>query len=439
VAPINTRYARREILHCLQDLDGVWICTDQANLESVESVRTNVEGVRGLIYIGDGPCPAGYLGLDELRSGDARLPIDDPDIADVAMIYFTGGTTGVSKGVMLTHGQILMAAQQSAAGIRSIDGEAVYLHVAPMFHMGDGVMCFVSAMTTCANAFIDRFEMKRFVETCNRDGVTWATMVPTMVRGLCLHIQESGQQIPTLKGIIYGGSPMPVSVLELAMQTFPAIEFVQGYGSTEALSITMLESHFHTLDDRGRRLLSSAGRPFRGVLISIQDDNGHELPVGAVGEICVRSNAVTKGYWRMPDMTKRAIKNNWFHTGDAGYLDDEGFLFLVDRVKDMIITGGENVYSREVEDVLLTHAAIDECAVVGMPDDKWGELVTAVLHCKADASVDVETLITLCRSQLAGYKVPKKFHFVSESLPRTAVGKIRKADVKALLQARPAS
>lgn len=430
VAPVNTRFALREVVHCLNELDGCWICTDDSCLATVEAAKSETEGLRGLIHIGSGETPRGYISLAELHGGDGSHVNDEPRTEDIALIFFTGGTTGVSKGVMLTHSQILTASQQSAAGVRSIRSVDVYLHVAPMFHMGDGVMCFVSTMTTCGNAFIDRFDLQRFVDICNRDKVTWATMVPTMLRGLCLHLAATGATVPTLKGFIYGGSPMPASVLDMAMNTFPGVEFVQGYGSTEALSITMLEAKFHTLDERGKYLLRSAGRPFRGVLIGILDENGKPVEQGKVGEVCVRSNAVMKGYWRKPEMTKKALADNWFHTGDAGYVDEEGFLFLVDRVKDMVITGGENVYSSEVENVLLSHPDIEECAVIGIPDEKWGEAVHAVIRLKAERNLEIEILSLHCRATLAGYKVPKSWAFITEPLPRTALGKVRKADLK---------
>jgi long-chain acyl-CoA synthetase len=430
VAPINTRFAQREVVHCLEDLDGVWICTDQTCLPQAEEAREFVGGVRGLIYLGENECPKGYISYPELLSGDGMHLNDDPRVDDVAMIFFTGGTTGISKGVMLTHSQVLHASQQTAAGIRSIRYGEMYLHVAPMFHMGDGVMCFVSTMTTCGNAFIDKYDLQRFIDTCNRDNVTWATMVPTMVRSLCLHIAETGARIPTLKGIIYGGSPMSPTLLEMAMNTFPGLEFVQGYGSTEALSITMLEAEFHTLDEKGRRRLRSAGRPFRGVLIGIMDESGKELPQGSVGEVCVRSNAVMKGYWRKPDMTKKALHGNWFHTGDAGYLDEDGFLYLVDRVKDMVITGGENVYSSEVENALQAHADVEECAVIGLPDEKWGEAVHAIVRCKAGRSVGADTLTVHCRQHIAAYKTPKSYSFTSDPLPRTSIGKLRKDELR---------
>lgn len=434
VAPINTRLAPREVVHCLDDLDGVWVCADEACLPLVEGAKDLVDGLRGLIYIGEGECPRDYLRYEELLQGDRTRLNEEPQVDDVALIFFTGGTTGISKGVMLTHGQILAAAQQSAAGARSIGPDDIYLHVAPMFHMGDGVMCFVSPMTTCGNAFLDRFDMGKFIETCKRDRVSWATMVPTMVRGLCLHVRQTGETLPSLKGMIYGGSPMPESVLELAMNTFPGIEYVQGYGSTEALSMTMLEARFHTLDEVGRRRLRSAGRPFRGVLIGILDESGRPVPQGEVGEVCIRSNAVMKGYWRRPDLTRQALRDNWFHTGDAGYLDDEGFLFLVDRYKDMIITGGENVYSNEVEGVLLAHPAIEECAVIGIPDEKWGEAVHAVVRLKAGQEAGADLLTRHCREQLAGYKTPKSFSFAAQPLPRTAMGKVRKADLRKSLK-----
>ena len=430
VVPLNHRFAKREIIHCLQDLDGVWIGVDQSCLPLVEESMPHLDGVRGLFYLGADACPPGYVGYDELRRGNRLDAQYEPSVDDLAMIYFTGGTTGVSKGVMLTHGQVLAAAQQTGAGIRSIHAADIYLHVAPMFHVGDGVMCFVSAMKTCGNAFIDRYELKRFIDICNRDKVTWATMVPTMVRSLCVHINESGDHIPSLRGIIYGGSPMPAAVLELAMGTFPYIEFWQGYGTTEAQSITLLEAKFHTLDERGRRIMRSAGRPFHAVLIGILDENDKLLPFGKVGEICIRSNAVMKGYWRKPEMTRKALRDNWYHTGDAGYQDEEGFIYLVDRVKDMIITGGENVYSSEVENVLFTHPDIAEAAVIGLPHEKWGEAVHAVVLCKKGREVRDEDLSLYCRDYLAGYKVPKSYTFVNEPLPKTSVGKVRKETLR---------
>ncbi len=430
VAPQNFRFAPREILHCLQDLDGIWICTDKACLPTIEEIRPVVPGVRGLFYIGDGECPPDYVRYEALRKGDGSAVVDEPLVNDPAMIYYTGGTTGVSKGVLFTHAQILSAAQQWAAGIRSMHAADTYLHVAPMFHMGDGVMCYVTAMKTCCNAFIDKYDLKRFIDICNRDGVSWSTMVPTMVRSLCLHVQETGVQLPTLRGVVYGGAPMPPAVLDMAMQTFPGLEFWQGYGATEAQSIAVLESKLHTLDERGQRLLRSAGRPFHSVLIGILDEQGDEVPHGTVGEICIRSNAVMQEYWRKPEMTRHALRGNWYHTGDAGYLDEEGFVYIVDRVKDMIITGGENVYSSEVENVLFTHPDIAEAAVIGLPHEKWGEAVHAVVLCKQGRTVRDEELILYCRDYLAGYKIPKSYTFVNEPLPRTSIGKVRKETLR---------
>ncbi|MFO1426366.1 MAG: long-chain-fatty-acid--CoA ligase [Steroidobacteraceae bacterium] len=440
VAPINTRFAQREIIHCLDDLDGVWLCADAQYLSVAEAVRPYAGQVHGLVFMGPGEAPAGYLPLSTLPP----LPADasdgpEPAADDLAIICFTGGTTGLPKGVMLTHAQLLGGINQMVATLRHMFAADVYLHAVPMFHLADLGFCIASVMTTCGNAFIDRFDLEQFVATCNRDSVTWTTLVPTMVRSLCLHLEQTGQALPTLRGIMYGAAPMPASVLEMAMRMLPEVEFVQGYGLTEAVIAAMLPAKYHTLDEQGRRLLRSAGRPLHGVLISIQDENDRQLPPETYGEICVRSNSMMKGYWRRPDLTAKAIRNNWYHTGDGGYLDREGFLYIADRVKDMIISGGENVYPAEVENALYTHPAVSEAAVIGIADERWGEAVHAIVRCRSGESVAADALREHVRGQVAGYKVPKSIAFVSEPLPKTPVGKIDKAALRRATSPTPAN
>jgi long-chain acyl-CoA synthetase len=432
IVPINIRFAAREIISCLDDMDGPWIACDDEMFMRLEGIKSSLHGTKGLVHIG-AAAPDGYVSYDMLLRGDSARQLPDPTIDDLAIIYFTGGTTGVPKGVMLTHGQVLSGCQQWAAAFKSLSHDDVYVHVAPMFHMADGVMCFAAALATCANVFMSRFEMKALVETCNRHEVSCMTLVPTMARMICQYLKDTGQTMPSLRVMVYGAAPMPRTVLDMVMKTFPHLELYHGYGATEALSISILGPEYHTLDERGEKLARSCGRAFPGVLLSIQDTDGRELPPGQIGEICVRSNSVMKGYWNKPALTREVMIDNWYHTGDAGFLDEQGFLTLVDRVKDMLITGGENVYSAEVESVLMTHPNVDECAIIGLPDEKWGEIVHAVVRCKKGKPVTGEELQTYCRMQLAGYKVPKSVEFLEKPLPKTPVGKLSKGELKRMI------
>lgn len=435
VVPINTRFAPREIEACLNDLDGVWLCSDENFVPVIEKVKGEVRGVKGHYFVGKGNPPQGYVGLQTMLEGDPGLVTTDPKTSDVAMIYFTGGTTGKSKGVMLTHQQLKHAAQQIAGVFKTqkpLHWKDRYLHSAPMFHMADGIMCFVSPMVRCANTFMEKFSVPDFVEHCNSLKVSWVTLVPTMVKALCDYLQATGKTIPSLKGIMYGGSPMPKATLSQVMEVFSDIQLFHGYGATEALIISVLEPKYHTLDEEYTQVLKSVGKPFHGVLLGIFDPGGKELGYGQIGEVYVRSNAVMKGYWANPEQTAKALEGNWYHTGDAGYISEEGFLFLVDRVKDMIISGGENIYSIEVENAISTHPAVDEVAVVGLPDPKWTEIVHAVVKCKSGQQVQVDELLAHCREWIAGYKLPKSIEFVDEPLPKTPVGKINKVQIRNL-------
>lgn len=440
--PINTRFSQREMVECVNELRGCWLCADENFSSKLAEFETDLEGIKGHYFVGKGETPEGYRSLEQLQLQGANLPLtEDPLTTDTAMIFFTGGTTGRPKGVMLTHQQLKHGAQQMASGHLPYDPlreHDCYLHSAPMFHMADGIMCFMSPMVACANVFMERFDIAELVTLCKELKVSWLILVPTMLKALCDHIEEAAvsdpelrdNPIPTLKGVNYGGSPIPKALLTKVMQTFPGLQLFHGYGATEALIITQLGPTFHTLDEENTDILKSVGKPFRGVMIGIFDPDGNRLPNAEIGEIYVRSNSIMKGYWHNPDLTRDALKNSWYHTGDSGYLNDDGFLFLVDRVKDMIITGGENVYSAEVENVLSTLPAIDEVAIIGKPDPKWTEIVHAVIKFKPGQTATEDEIKAHCREFIAGYKVPKSVEFRTEPLPKTSVGKVDKVALR---------
>jgi long-chain acyl-CoA synthetase len=258
--------------------------------------------------------------------------------------------------------------------------------------------------------------------------VTMTVMVPTMVGMLVSHPEFAPERLASLRKLTYGASPMPTALLESILSMFPDLDVYQGYGMTESSAVlTILGPEEHRA---GGELLRSAGRPLQGVVLSIQDPDGNELPRGEVGEVCARAGNYMREYWKKPEATADAFRGDWYHSGDAGYLDDRGYLFLTDRVKDMIVTGGENVYSVEVENAIATHPAVAQVAVIGIPHDTWGEAVHAIVVLHAEASVSEDEIIEHARASVAGYKVPKSVEFRAEPLPLSGAMKVLKRDLR---------
>lgn len=428
--PVNTRYAPSELTYCLNDLDGCLIASDDEMHRTLEMAKPAIHGIKALIYMGRGFCPTSYVDYHTLLDGNAEVSLPEPHAEDIAMLIATGGTTGHPKAVMHSHRGLLGTAEQMMAGLGTIKADDVYLHVAPMFHAADVMMCLGSAIVGCANAFLAKFEMQPLVDLCNYHKVTSVNVVPTIAKLLCDYLEESGQSIPTIRTIAYGGAPMSNAIRDAMLKHFPGIQLTNCYGSTESMGVAILGPDYHTPDPANDSRLKTCGRACVGVFLSIQDPLGNELPGGELGEVCVRSNNLMMGYWNRPDLTREVMVDNWYHSGDAGFLDDKGFLTLVDRVKDMIISGGENVYSAEVETALANHAAVEECAVIGVPDETWGQRVHAVVKLYKGELVNEEDLRTMCREYISGYKVPKSIEFVIDALPKTAAGKLDKKALK---------
>jgi len=258
-------------------------------------------------------------------------------------------------------------------------------------------------------------------------------MVPTMIAMLLDHPDYSPERLASLEILTYGASPMPAGLLDRLLSSYPDLSVSQGYGMTESSAVlTLLSADDHRA---GGPRLRSAGRPLPGVVLSIRDDGNNEMPRGQTGEVCARAGNLMREYWGQPDATAAAFRDGWYRTGDAGYIDDGGYLFLVDRVKDMIVSGGENVYSVEVESLISTHEAVQQVAVIGVPHDIWGEQVHAVVVLHPDMSVSQDELVEMLRSQIAGYKVPKSFEFRSEPLPLSGAMKVLKRELRAQYQA----
>lgn len=353
---------------------------------------------------------------------------------DPFAIFYTSGTTGPPKGAMVSHLNLEMNGYNQMLADRSMAGD-INLVSTPVYHVGAVFVAVTYMMLGCTQVILPRFEPGAWLDAMQQSRATVALLIPTMINAVLNYPGFGEFDLPALRLIFYGGGPMPPAVLERAMRGF-ACGFTQGYGLTETLEATFLTSEDHVLNGTAlqRRRLQSAGREAVGAEVRIIDDDGADMPAGEVGEILVRSRSVISGYWNLPDETNRMIRDGWFHTGDMGYLDEDRYLFVVDRKKDMVVSGGVNIYTKEIESVLYTHAAVMEAAVFGIPDEEWGEIVVAAVVLKPGMDLDAETLIALCRERLAGFKKPRRVFFLDE-LPKNPSGKILKRDLRECLGA----
>jgi acyl-CoA synthetase (AMP-forming)/AMP-acid ligase II len=371
------------------------------------------------------------LERDKGNKGEDDDPID-VDGNHPAWLFYTSGTTGRAKGATLTHSNLQALVVGLLANIDPASRTDVFLHAGPMSHAsGLCALAHVARGTTQILLPAGHFSPERVLETISRKQITTTFMVPTVINRLTDHARRHPELIRSLKTIIYGGAPMPEAVIGEALDVFGPV-LVQLYGQGEAphvLSVLTKEEHLPDGSRSWPSRLRSAGRPCLGSEIRIADDRDFQLPCGQVGEIQARGDVVMRGYWKDDAATKETLRGGWLHTGDLGYLDEHGYLFITDRKKELIISGGMNVYSREVEDVLHRHPAVKEAAVVGEPHPDWGEAVKAVVVFRHGREASEEELIDFCRLHLAPYKRPKRVVFVAE-LPRGATGKIQKRSLQ---------
>lgn len=429
VNPVNIRWSVAEIVYSLDDCDTRILMIDDAFLPMAEAIAANAKVRPLLIHVGDGPAPAGMLCYEQLI-GDAQ-PVDDALRGgdDLASILYTGGTTGQPKGVMLSHMNLWSAAIARAADV-PVPTDALTLHIAPMFHLAALSRVILIALIGLPSVFVPAFDALDVMRTIARERVTDILIVPTMLQALIMHPAFSQHDLSCLRSLTYGASPIAVPLLELALKALPQVEFTQGYGMTEAVPpICANGPENHGLEGIANGLLRSAGRPGLGVTVRIVDELGNEVPRGTVGEVVVRGPNIMLGYWNKPEETAQALRGGWMHTGDGAYMDDGGYLYIVDRFKDMIVSGGENVYSGEVESAIASHPAVAACAVIGIPCAQWGESVHAVIVLKPEGQARDAEIIEHCRQQIAGYKTPKSVEF-RDALPLSGAGKVLKRDLR---------
>jgi acyl-CoA synthetase (AMP-forming)/AMP-acid ligase II len=424
--PCNIRWSAAEILYSLDDSGSTILLVDEAYRALVEQFRDRSNSLREVIYCGDGAVPAGMHDYEALIADTAPVADALRRGEDLAGIFYTGGTTGFPKGVMLSHGNLCSSGLAlRAEGLAAADG--TYLHAAPMFHLADMGMAMTHWIQGNTHSILPAFHPEQVLDTIERDRVTQMLLVPTMIQMLVDHpAMHKPRDLSSLQTIIYGASLIPEALLDRAMAALPGVDFVQAYGMTELSPLaTVNPAYYHTIEGRKLGKLRSAGRASFCTEVRIVDAQGETLPRGSVGNVAVRGPNVMQGYWNQPELTAQAIRNGWMLTGDGAYMDDDGFIFVVDRLKDMIISGGENVYSGEVENALAQHAAVQACAVIGIPSAQWGESVHAVVVCKPGQQIGTDALIAHCRTLIAGYKCPRSIEF-SEALPISGAGKVLK-------------
>lgn len=430
VVPMNIRWSAAEHVYSIQDSGATVLIVDDAFLEMGRAVRDECASVRDIIYAGEKATPAGLLDYEALIRDNAPVPDAGRTGDDLAGIFYTGGTTGFPKGVMLSHGSLWSSSISIGAGC-GVTSAARYIHAAPMFHLADGAMSYATTIFGGSHIFMPAFDAAGFVGLVEAERATHALLVPTMIRLLVDWPDLGKRDVSSLEKLIYGASPMAEALLRTAMQRLPKAGFIQAYGQTELSPLaTILGSEWHVLKGEKAGKLRSAGRPALCVEIAVVDENSVEVPRGTVGEICVRGPNTMLGYWNKPEQTTATLVDGWVHTGDGGYIDEDGFVFIVDRIKDMIVSGGENVFSAEVENALMQHEAVAECAVIGVPDEKWGERVHAVVVPKDGKSIASDDLMTHCKALIAGYKCPRSVDVRVEPLPKSGAGKILKVDLR---------
>lgn len=434
INPVNTRWSAAEIAHSLVDCDTRVLLVDDTFLPLLPQIYQQHPALRTVVHIGEGPTPSDLLPYEALI--DDAQPVRDAGLGgrDLAGVFYTGGTTGSAKGVMLSHDALVFNALVFAAQGVARDGEAG-LHLAPLFHMAGVALLNTLWAVAGTHVTLPAFEPLAGLQALARERIATTVMVPTMIQRLVDHPQAGDFDLGALRRIGYGGSPISEALLERAAARLPGVEFAQVYGMTELAPVaTQLGPALHGPAGRARGLTATAGQAVPGVELRVVDAEGAVLPPGAVGEVLVRSPGVMLGYWGQPVETARALQREphpgWMHTGDAGRLDEAGFLTLVDRVKDMIVTGGENVYSVEVEQALARHPAVAACAVIGVPDSTWGERVHAVVQLLPGAWADADGIQAHCRRLIGGYKCPRTLEFVA-ALPMSGAGKVLKTQLRA--------
>lgn len=429
--PMNIRWALVEHVYSVNDADISTIFVDDHFIEVARKIADQCPQIKHLIYIGDATPPENFVDGEALIVTNGTIAPAVRSRHALAGIFYTGGTTGTPKGVMHSSLSLWAGATTLAVTSRTPDAPR-YLHAAPMFHLGDLVGAFYTTALAGTHVIIPSFSPQAVCDAVREHHVQTTLLLPTMIGMLLEHPKFRPEDFASLGFLLYGGSPITEEIRRRIRAALPNVNLSQGFGQTEttACGTFMPDGETRHLDPEHPRQ-RSAGRALYGAEVRIVRESGIEASPGEVGEIWLKTPAAMLGYLNKPRETAEALTDDWVHTGDAGYLDDDGFLFVCDRVKDMIISGGENVFSAEVENAVASHPAVAQVAVIGVPDQTWGERVHAVITPKNLAKPTLEEIQAHCRPLIAGYKIPRSMELRETPLPLSPVGKVLKMVLRA--------
>jgi acyl-CoA synthetase (AMP-forming)/AMP-acid ligase II len=429
--PLNYRLAAPEWRTILRDARPSLLLARGELVGAVAPLRAELPEIAHWVAL-DAAAPEGWLRFEDwLRDAPDSAPEHVADAGDDLYQMYTSGTTGRPKGAVLTHFAVCSQLEQISSGPLQLGPGDRYLIVAPVYHAAAALASFWALRNGGTLFIMEDFDPAAVVRALSEQEISAATLVPAMIQACLVMAPDAAQRrYEKLRFIVYGASPIAAETLRRAIDVF-GCGFAQGYGMTETTAgatFLLPKEHERGLASKPELLLS-CGRPLPGTEVRVVDPEGRDLPPGQVGEILLRGPQLMRGYWNLPEATAEALAGGWMHTGDAGTLDAEGFLYIQDRVKDMIVSGAENVYPREVENVLFEHPAVADAAVIGVPDPRWGEVVKAVVVLRKGQSASEDELIEFCKSRLAGFKRPRSVDFVAD-LPRNPSGKVLKKDLR---------
>ena len=429
--PMNTRWALSEHIYSVMDAEISTVLVDDDFVDIARQISKVCPRIGRWIYMGERRSPASFESFEGLIEAHTAVASHPRSRDALAGIFYTGGTTGTPKGVMHSSLSLWTGAIAIAFMIRAPVAPR-YLHAAPMFHLGDLSQAFYTTALAGTHVIIPSFSVPNVIEAVREHRVQSTLLLPTMIGMLLDNPLFRADDFRSLQWLLYGGSPITERIRNRLRSDLPNVKISQGFGQTETSACGTVMP-----DEETRRLINdhprqrSAGRAAYGVELKIVRQNGSDAKCGEVGEVWLKTPAAMLGYLNKPEETAQALSEGWVHTGDAGYVDEGGFLFICDRVKDMIISGGENVFSAEVENAIASLPAIAQVAVIGVPDETWGERVHAVIVPKDALRPTLDEIQTHCRSLIAGYKIPRSMEIRETALPLSSVGKVLKAELRA--------
>ncbi|NKB36844.1 MAG: long-chain-fatty-acid--CoA ligase [Gammaproteobacteria bacterium] len=427
--PLNYRLTEKELLEILTHASPKLFLIAAEFVPQARSVTEALDGLNDSWVVGEVE-KTGFESYENVLLNAPSIPAYSPaDEKDCFAIFYTSGTTGLPKGEMVSHYNLEMNAYNQMVADEATANDSNLIS-SPIYHMGAVFMAVTYMMLGCAQYILHKFSPSEWLKLMQSCRCSVSLLIPTMINAILNSEDFDEYDLASLRLVFYGGGPMPPAVLEKAISGLKC-SFNQGYGLTETLEATFLLPEDHRMDgsEIKQKRLGSAGREAVGAEIRIVDEKGCDLKNNEVGEILIRSRSVISAYWNMPEESARVIKDGWFYTGDLGYLDEDRYLFVVDRIKDLVISGGVNIYTREIESRLFQHPAILEAAIIGLADDEWGEIVTAVVVLHKNQAVSEQELIDFCAADMASYKKPKKVIYLDE-LPKNPSGKVLKRELR---------